>query len=86
MPDLNFPSIGVGQQAKIPVGLDPLSPQALQAEAIQRVEQLDKEIEEIQQSIEKMSVNLERRRTARQAIAASLAHLSGPEPDEFIQQ
>lgn len=86
MPGLEFPPIAEGQQAKVAVNIDPLSPQALQREAVQRVEQLDKEIEEIQQGIEQMSVNLERRRTARQAIAASLAHLSGPEPDEFIQQ
>lgn len=71
--------VPVGKQAMVGAKLDPLSPQSLQNEAVERIEQLDREIAEIEMRLASFNDDLDRRRHARQAIAASLGHLTAPD-------
>lgn len=63
--------VGPGQQAKVPIKLDPLSPQALMREATERAELLDREIAELHEG-------LARRQLARAAVGALLDRLDQP--------
>lgn len=72
--DLRSKMVGEGQQAKL-VSHDPLTPQALQNEARERLERLDAEIAELED-------RLNMRRHARMAVSAAMDQLMGPQAEQ----